>query len=102
MNEFLNDQGNDGETNAQNGWVERYGLSNPSAKVTWLFGGAANPGWAGSMNLTYHLDGMNRSVSVDAAKLAQATFWHEWSHIYLHTDEDAANKYGLQKIGAYW
>jgi hypothetical protein len=106
MNTFLNAPGANGNTNFQGGWSERYGNSDDTNLITWMYGGAANPGWSGSRNLNYHFDGSNHNIAMDAAKMVQVTYWHEYSHVFLHYQpntfgEEQANKYGLQKTGLY-
>jgi YD repeat-containing protein len=63
-------------------WVEKYGDSNPAANTSYIFAGAANPGWSGtSYTPSFYLNGQWTSVSVPADKMADVVYWHEYSHL---------------------
>jgi len=90
-------------------WQEKYGNSNtlPAANTTYLFAGAVNPGWENGTSgpPTFILDGEKKQIALTQRQLANAVYWHEWSHFpptsYPGSDEgeNQAWEYGLKKAG---
>jgi hypothetical protein len=83
---------------------EKYGVSNPGADISYIFAGAANPGWEGtSYTPVFTLDRKPTSVQVPAEKMADVVYWHEISHLppilNLSTDEGESRawEYGFHQ-----
>jgi YD repeat-containing protein len=99
LNDFL-------QSSAGENWQERYGLSDTTNDITYLYAGAANPGFTGSSAANFVFDGTSHYISVPADQWVELVYWHEYSHLMAGipttpVGEGEAWKYGLQKIGLY-